>query len=271
MTPLIKLDNYYFKREDQNQTGSAKDRSISLQVEHLLQNNFHSAVISSSGNAAISAIFYCRQKNVNLTIFLSPKINIHKLELIKKETSSFHLTNTPNSDAFKYAKNHQAYLLRQSTDPIALTGYQQIAEEIIEQLPKVTSIFVPVGSGTTLLGISQKLPSTVKIFAVQPASHCPISSVFDQKYSPETKTITDALSVKLLPLKPKVITAIKKTNGSGFVVQNKAVVSSQDYLISQKIITSPEGALALAGLSKAQKNKADIGNYPVLLLTGAAR
>jgi threonine synthase len=271
MTSLIKLDNYYFKREDQNQSGSAKDRSISLQVEHLIHDNFHSATISSSGNAAISALYYCQQKNIDLTIFLSQNVNSHKLNLIKALTSNFYLTNTPNSTAFKYSKDNHSYLLRQSTDPVALLGYQQIAEELTMQLPEITSIFIPVGSGTTLLGISRKLPSNVKIFAIQPASNCPIASNFDTHYTPETNTITDALSVRLLPLKLKVITAIKHSNGSGFVIQNQEVISAQSYLLTHNIITSPEGALTLAGLLKAQNTQIDVGNYPVILLTGTAR
>ena len=35
MTPLIKLDHFYLKREDQNITGSAKDRAIPVQIKNL--------------------------------------------------------------------------------------------------------------------------------------------------------------------------------------------------------------------------------------------
>ena len=39
MTPLVKIDNLYFKREDLNPTGSAKDRAIPLQIENLIKVN----------------------------------------------------------------------------------------------------------------------------------------------------------------------------------------------------------------------------------------
>ena len=42
MTPLIKIGDIYFTREDQNITGSAKDRSIALHVKHLKDNYFSS-------------------------------------------------------------------------------------------------------------------------------------------------------------------------------------------------------------------------------------
>ncbi len=255
MTPLIKFESVYLKREDYNQTGSAKDRAISLQIANLIKNNYKSAVISSTGNAAISAQFYCQQNNIPLTIFVSPKTNPQKLKLLTNYQTSLQ----PISQAFKFAKQNNAYFLRQSTDPVAIDGYSQIGQELIEQLPQITSLFVPVGSGTTLLGISQKLPKSVKIYAVQPASYCPIASYFDNTFVPETTTVTDALGAKLLPLKNKILSTIT----GGIVVQNADV-------LSQTIDTSPEGNLAFAGYLKAKK-LFPVGDYPVILLTGTKR
>lgn len=270
-TPLIKLENFYLKREDLNQTGSAKDRAISLQIDHLKKNGFDQAVISSTGNAAISASYYCQSKKIRLTVFLSPKINPKKLSLIKKNNNQIIFSNKPISDAIKYGKQNNSYLLRQSTDPIALTGYQKIGKEIIDQLPQITSIFIPVGSGTTLLGIYQAIPKTVKIFAVQPASHCPIASLFDKNFIKENNNITDAISVKYLPLKTEIINSIKNSQGSALVVQNKEILDCQKFLKSHNIKTSLEGALALSGFKKAVKNNFDIGSYPVIVLTGCLR
>jgi len=248
MTPLEKINGIYFKREDLNPTGSIKDRWLSQKINPHLK-----YVISSSGNAAISAQYY----SPSVTIFVSSKTNPHKLKLLH----SYSATARPVSSAFKYAKINNCQLLRQSTDPLALKSYGQISQELLLQLPQITSIFIPVGSGTTLLGISQKLPDKVKIFAVQPASHCPISSVFDKNYTPETDTITDALSIKLLPLKNKIISTLKY----GIVVQNSEVIKHNIYPNF-----SPETSLCLAGLEKAKKIY-DIGKYPVILVTGKAR
>lgn len=266
MTPLVKIGNVYFKREDLNLTGSAKDRSIALQVKHLSKHKYISAAISSTGNAAISAQYYCQKYGINLTIFVSPHTAKSKLKLI----ANYIVGQRPISDAFKYAKQNHAYLLRQSTDPIAQIGYSQIAKEIIKQCPQVSSIFIPVGSGTTLLGIASKLPNSIPIFAVQPASNCPIASIFDQDFIPENLTITDALGAKLLPLKNRVIQTIKDHTGQGIVVQNKQVIQSQNFLNNNHIITSSEGALALAGLNKI-KTQSNIGQFPVIILTGAKR
>ncbi len=270
-TPLVKLDNVYLKREDLNITGSAKDRSLPLQIKNLKQHNFTQAVISSTGNAAISAAHFCQQENIKLTIFLSPHISPQKLNLLKKYDHEIILSHQPISDAVKFSKSQNTYLLRQSTDPISLDGYQTIAEELIIQLPQISSIFIPVGSGTTLLGISQKLPPQVKIFAAQSAANPTIGKLFDSDYLPENRIITDALSVKFIPKKQQIIQAINQSNGSAFTIQNEKIVSADSYLNSQKIITSLEGALAFAAYQKAVKQNINIGNSPVILLTGTKR
>jgi len=257
MTPLIKIDQIYFKREDQNLTGSAKDRAISLQVEKLIKLGFKSAVISSTGNAAISAQYFCHKHKIPLTIFVSKKIDKSKLYLLDKPIFS----NKPISDAIKFAKKNNAYFLRQSTDQTALIGYSQIAKEILAQLPQTSAIFVPSGSGTTALGIASNF---AKVWIVQPASHCPLASHYDNLYLHETHSDTTSLGAKMLPLKSKIFKVIRH----GTVIQNQDLIKAQKYLKDHDIISSAEGALALAGYFKFEDQA---GNFPVIILTGAQR
>jgi threonine dehydratase len=254
-TPLIKLENIYFKREDLNLTGSAKDRALIFQIENLKKQGFNKAVISSTGNAAISASYYCHLNNIELTVFLSPKVNQNKLNLIKNYNCQIIFSDKAISDAIKYSKKNNNYLLRQSTDPSALIGYQQIGKELINELPEASSVFVPVGSGSTLLGISQALPPSVKIFAIKP----------------ENTILTDALTVKYQPLKNKIISVVKNSGGSNLIIQNNDILEAQKILESNNIKTSPEGAMAFAGLKKATKNNSNVGSYPVVILTGCQR
>lgn len=265
MTPLTKIDNLYFKREDLNPTGSAKDRALPLQIQNLMKNGYSTAVISSTGNAAISASYYCQQAGIPLTVFVSPNINKNKLNLIKGNIVT---SLKPISDAIKFSKANHSYLLRQSTDITAQVGYGEIAKEILSELPQITSIFIPVGSGTTLLGISKILPDNVKIYAIQPASNPTICNSFITHYTLESKTITDSLSVKYLPLKREIITAIEKHGGTGIIVNNSDAINSLEYI--KQFHASPESALTLAGFFQAQKSF-EIGDYPVILLTGTKR
>lgn len=266
MTPLNCFEDIYFKREDISQTGSAKDRAIPHQINSLVSNGFNSAVISSTGNAAISAQYYCTQKNISLTVFVSPNTPKEKLALIK----NYRISLKPVSDAIKFSKANNSYLLRQSTDEAALKGYSELGREVIEQLPDITSIFFPVGSGATLVGVSSVLPTKVKVFAIQSAFNCPITKEFSPHFTPESKNLTDALTAKFVPLKPRVRSIIKNSGGSGLVITNKEIIDAQQKLESYGINSSNEGGLALAGLLKTKKGF-DIGDKPLVIITGTKR
>lgn len=270
-TPLVSVHHLFFKREDFNPTGSAKDRPLFILVKSAVKQGFKAAAISSTGNAAISALHFCRRHQLKLTIFLSPKIDPKKLSFIQSQQANIVLTHQPISRCFKFCRQNHAFNLRISQHPQAIAAYQQISRELTKQLPQLTSIFIPVGSGATLLGISQALPAGIPVFAVQPASHCPIASIFDSDFKPESATITTSLGAKSLPLKNQVITAIRQSKGSGLVVANQAALRQQRFLCQHQINTSAEGALALAGLKKAQQKNLNLGSYPVVILTGAPR
>jgi threonine dehydratase len=254
MTPIVSLAKVHFKREDQNPTGSAKDRAIPLQIENLKKNGFTSAVISSTGNAAISAIYYCQLQNIPLTIFVSPQISPSKLDLLKKSGFNIITSNRAITESVRFAKSNHSYLLRQSTDPVAQTGYRQIGEEIMGQIPNVSSIFIPVGSGTTLLGLSLAIPNSVPIFAVEPEN--------------KSDCLTDALTVKFRPLLPQIESTIRAHQGQFIQISKSENQSGIDILDQNQIETSAEGALAYAGYLKTQPLA---GSDPLILLTGAKR
>ena len=264
-TPLTKIDQFYLKREDLNPTGSAKDRALSIQIPAMISRLYTKAVISSTGNAAISANYYCQKHHLDLTIFVSPKITPEKSHLLTG--TKLVISPTPIKDAFSFAKKNQAFYLRQSTDPNSFLGYQQIAQELLHQLPQISSIFIPVGSGTTLVGISQKLPKNVPIYIVQPANNCPLASHFDHQYVPEKTSCTDALGVKYLPLKKEVISAA----ANGLVVQDEDTQKAINSLTDHHLLLAPETALAIAGYYKAVNRHFPVGDYPVILSTGTRR
>jgi len=134
-TPITKIDNIYFKREDTNPTGSVKDRGIAFQVSALRQQGNSKFVISSSGNAAISAAHYCQLGQLDLTIFVSPKLSLSKIKVLKQFSFQIISDPRPISSAFRYAQANNYYNLRPAKGSLGATGYQSIAYELFSQLP----------------------------------------------------------------------------------------------------------------------------------------
>lgn len=264
-TPIIKIDDLYFKREDQNPSGSIKDRSVIYQLSYARDKGFREGVVSSSGNSAISLAFWSKRFEINITAYLSPKAEISKIEKLKALGAKVVITDKPNSKSFRHAKSKSVYNFRQSTDPQALKGYEELAKEITQQIGKPEAIFFPVSSGTTLLGTGRKLKGT-KIFLAQSGFHNPLSSAFDQEKNIDTNNLTKALVAKYIPLKNEINKLVKNSNGGGYTINNDKILIAKHWLKEHKIFTSNEGALALAAAWKAQKeNKINTG---LVILTG---
>lgn len=269
-TSLIPVDGIYVKCEFENPTGSVKDRSISQQVKTLIQRGIKKMVISSSGNAAISAAHFCSSAGIQLTVFVSPTINTGKLERLQNSGCTIISTKRPISGAVKYAREHGSYNLRQSKDDLALVGYEAIASELFEQLSLIDAVFIPASSGTTFEGIARGFEKKGKVPAlhvVQTESVHPIAGLFDFEFTPRKKSLADGIVARLTDRAQEIVAYVKKTNGSGWIISDEQMELCHKKLLENGIKSSYEGAAAMAAIGKAKKKGFHYQN-PVCILTG---
>ncbi len=275
-TPLNEDQGIFFKREDLNPTGSIKDRGLAFQVSWGFENGFRLFGITSSGNAAFSAAQYVSLiPKAKLRVFVSPKINKSKLDLLKKQKNlDLEVSRRPNSSCWRWAKENHAYNLRPSIDSLGATGFMTLGPEIKEQLPEVSAIFIPVSSATAFTGMAEGLRKMVlkpKIYLVQPAS-CPwLAQHWDHDFEIEGKILADAIVAQSLPRKKQAIELVEYFNGQGLVVDNQEIEKWHRFLRGKGTTVSYEGGLALAGLKKAEKSGLRIGQKPMVILTGQWR
>lgn len=258
------------KREDQNPTGSLKDRGMAYLISKARSEGFNNFVLSSSGNAGISAANYCRLAGVKLKIFVSPRINAKKLEVLKKIVENVSINERPLTMASRFAKENNVYNLRPSLNKFGSEGYQTISFELTDGNQEISDIFIPVSSGVNLLGIYQGFKKTKmlpRLHLCQSSVVCPLAGLFDRDYPPEEVSLATALVAKHSPLKEQVLKAIEESGGTGWVIGNEQIKQADKILREHKIETSAEGALALAAIEKARKKGWQI-KKGICLLTG---
>ncbi|EKD62208.1 MAG: hypothetical protein ACD_52C00270G0001 [uncultured bacterium] len=269
-TPLRQIAGIYYKLETANPTGSVKDRGVSHQVWQATAKGYTKFCISSSGNAAISAATYVSLAGGVLDAFVSPKINKAKLARLTGKNVHVHISNRPISDCIHLAKQTGAFNLRPSTDPNGWVGYTSIAYELDFKLGKVGSVFVPVSSGTLFLGLAEgfaKIGYLPQLFVVQ-STYCNlIAGQFDSKIKRTTSSVADALVAKTTMLKPRIVSFVKKSKGTGYVVTDGEIKEAWRYLYNKNLATSYEGAACLAAYQKAVKTR-DVALPVVCLITG---
>lgn len=269
-TPYRAINQIIFKLEYLNPTGSVKDRGVSKQIFKLHKQGVKSLVIASSGNAAISAAYYCQAYHLSLTAFISPNINPQKLAHLKNSSTQLMFSPRPVTDAFRYATKTHSYLLRPSVNPDGPIGYQTLGNELAKIKP--AAIFFPVSSGVTLLGTTQgysKVHSLLpQIHIVQTTAVHPLAQKFDHNFTSSKTSLADSLVAKSIPNKSKILNIINLSHGSGWVVSDEQISQASLWLDYHNLACSYEGAAALAAIWKAQKQGWYRPNSVVCLLTG---
>ena len=268
-TGIVEAGGICFKCEFENPTGSVKDRGICYQIAELSQKGRGLAVISSSGNAAISASKYCRLHKIGLTVFVSSLINKSKLAKIDEKTK-VKITKTPLKDSFRVSQTQGVANLRPSINPVASVGYQTLSFEIAAYKKEIDAVFIPVSSGVALKGIYQgftKLNLSPALHAVQTTRIHPLAAKFDSDFRKEDQSLASAIVAKYLPLEQELIGIINKTRGSAWVIGNSQMQEYKSKLASLDLDASYEGAAAYAAVIKAKARGFDYKN-PVCILTG---
>jgi threonine synthase len=291
---ILKLTKVYLKREDLNPSGSFKDRSIAYQISQHLQNGENKFVISSSGNAAISTIKYCKLFPCELNVFVSKNIPADKLmrlidttqiqnfdhSILQNEDTkeltqgniTLYFSNNPISDSIKFVNEYNYTHLRGSNDDLATIGFRTISYELINQAKDMDSIFIPCSSGTSTVGIYQgffdKSFTPPPIHIIQTAKIKPIASYFDKEFTKSETSLSSAISDRIAKRKDQVIEIVNKTGGSGWIINDDELITSQSILSKEcNLQTSFDSALSLAGLYKALQKGYTI-KKPVLIISG---
>jgi len=286
LAEVLGLSDLYFKREDLHPYGSHKGRSIPTMIDHYYNNGDRSFAISSSGNAGLAAALYVQKLNhdnsnkkdpINLDIFVGKNIAPHKLEKLKKIESKQDgshirvLIKEKPLQALSQAIDEGVRSLRQSTDDVALLGYESLAEEL-KEIKNTGAIFIGTSSGTTAQALAQyivdnKLP--IQIHIVQTSSCHPISDQFENYDGPEEKSIADAIVAKTTERAPKLIELINETGGYSWTATNEEITSAKELVQKHTgLDISNNSALSVVGAMQAVYRDWQIEGSVICLICG---
>lgn len=262
------------KREDKNPTGSWKDRGTAFKVTELVQKNIKEAVISSSGNAAISFLTYLNTiSDFKLHVVVSPNISSYKLnrikDLITGTNHQLYISNNSRKESVEIAAKYNCLNLRASIDESIVKGYWSLGIELKKFIlpDRNIALFSPVSSGTAIVGLVQGLQQRLEndwqlpaIYAIQTQSTCPIVNQFDNTKELEERSIADAIIDKTALRSPQILKIIKETNGGAYAITNKELKEADEFIKAKlNIELSTTSLLSVAGYlrSKAQNVKLD--------------
>lgn len=253
------------KREDLNPTGSWKDRGTAYKLTQLISNNEYEAVLSSSGNAAISFLTYANRlaPNFKLHVVISTKINPIKekliTELVKDSKHEIHKVENTRKLSIEIAAQKKIPNLRSSIDDEIIKGYWSLGYELAQLLNQDdnntnSAIFVPVSSGTALVGLVQGLFSKIgqealmpKIIVCQTEAVHPIVNNEISK----TKSLADAIIDTIALRSPQIRKIMSETNGEALSISNDELKKAKQFIDKDLSYTS---LLSVAGFLRLEKD-----------------
>lgn len=245
-TPIVKIGNFLVKREDLSPTGSHKFRSLAYQLSCIRATGYRQAVISSSGNAAISASHYAEIAGIRIFAFLSGETPPEKLSALSTAQTTVILSARPLRLA-KYATAHYKLPdLRPSADQNSVIGFQTLGFELFEQLPnkETANIFSFVTSGASLLGIASACQRLAKLGA---------STSIPRLYGVySTGKLAGQLSANAVDKYIDTEKTCKQSGGGLIEVTDDEIMSTREQLSTRQIETSDESVAAFSAAEKAR-------------------
>ena len=207
MAPKINPDcEVHLKTENLQVTGSFKVRGAAYKISQLSDEEKKKGVIAcSAGNHAQGVALAATKNGIKSLICLPDGAPISKVEATRKYGAEICLVEGVYDDAYNRAlelKEEKGYtFIHPFNDEDVIAGQGTIGLEILEQLPDVDIVIVPVGGGGLISGVAfaiKALKPNVKVYGVQPGD---ITFDMCQKYVDGVVTVSeDEIAAAILAL-----------------------------------------------------------------------
>jgi threonine dehydratase len=173
----------WLKAENLQRTGSFKIRGAVNCVATLSEGERAAGVVAvSAGNHAQAVAWAAREAGIDATIFMPQDTPVAKVEATQNYGARIELGGEMFDDAYEaasaYAGASGATFVHPFEDERVIAGQGTIGIELIEQLPDVMTIVVPIGGGGLAAGIAiaaKELKPGLRIVGVQAAACAPLA------------------------------------------------------------------------------------------------
>ncbi len=279
LIPAPKLSDdckIYLKTENLQVTGSFKVRGAYYKISQLTDEEKRKGVVAcSAGNHAQGVALAAARNGIDAVICIPATAPISKVEATKSYGAKVCLVPGVYDDAHNKAvelqKESGRVLIHPFDDPDVIAGQGTIGLELLEQLPDMDAVIVPVGGGGLLSGIAftiKSLNPNCKVYGVQAAgAPSMVQSLKDGKPEEleQVHTFADGIAVKC----PGDLTyrICKKYVDKVVTVTEDETAAAVLALIEQhKLITEGAGAVSVAA---AMSGKLDLkGRKVACVLSG---
>jgi threonine dehydratase len=264
----------HFKAEVFQKTGSFKPRGAINKLHHLTAEERKRGVITiSSGNHAQGLAYAASLFGISATVVMPHTTPANKVSATRGYGAEVILTE---GDIFttclEIQKERNLTLVHPFDDPHVVAGQGTIGLEILDDLPEVDAVFVPVGGGGLISGIATAIKLSkpaVKIVGVEPIGASAMWQSLQRKavvHLDKIDTIAEGLAAPFVG--ELNLALVQKYVDELVLVSDDEMIEALGLILEWcKILTEPAGAAGFAALLFKKANIPS-GSEIVCLLSG---
>lgn len=266
----------YFKCENLQRTGSFKIRgALNFMTSQSREKLVNGVITASAGNHAQGVAFSADLLGVAATVYMPEITPPQKVQATRDYGAEVVLTGRNFDEACAAAltaqKNNGALFVHPFDDELVMAGQGTIALEILEELPDVRNLIIPVGGGGLIAGMAaavrDKAPH-VRIIGVESVAAASMSASFASRKpteKPVSVTLADGIAVKLpgsrtVPIICDLVDEIVQ------VEEEEIALAIVSLLEKTKMLVEGAGAVTLAAIQN--RRIPEIEGKTVCLLSG---
>ena len=244
------------KAENLQRTGSFKLRGALNKIS-TLDPGTTGVVTASAGNHGQSVAYAARARGLAATIFMPEGAALAKIAAARDSGAEIVLTGESIDDclgeALAHAESEKLPFVHPFDDPAVIAGQGTIGLELLEEVPDLAKVVVPVGGGGLAAGLAAAIKANrddVEVVGVK--AQCPLA---------------DGIAVK----RPGEITAplLDKLLDDTVTVDQNAIADAIMLLLERtKLVVEGAGAVGVAALSQELVQPAATGTTVVILSGG---
>ena len=277
----------YLKPENMQYTGAYKVRGAYYKISTLSEEDRERGLIAASaGNHAQGVAFAAKKFGCKATIVMPSTTPLMKVNRTKSYGAEVILHGDAYDEACEYAKqlaNEQGLTFVHPFDDLdVVTGQGTIAMEIVQELPTVDYILVPIGGGGLSTGIAvlaRMLNPKIKVIGVEPSNAASMLAAFEcgePVTLPYASTIADGTAVKRVG--ETIFPYAKEHLDSILTVEDDELIGAfLDMVENHKMVVENSGLLTVAALKQLDlKGKKVVsvlsgGNMDVITLSSVVQ
>ena len=250
----------YLKPENMQLTGAYKLRGAYYKISTLSEEERAKGLITASaGNHAQGVAYAAKCYGAKAVIVMpttTPLIKVERTQSYGAEVVLYgDVYDEACAKAYELAAEHGYTFIHPFDDLTVATGQGTIAMEVIQELPLVDYILVPIGGGGLVSGVAtlaKMLNPKIKVIGVEPAEAASMKAALaagEVVQLESANTIADGTAVKAVG--DKILPFVKENVDDVLLVEDDELIGAfLDMVENHKMIVENSGLLSVAALKQ---------------------